>query len=74
MRKIKALNNKLLNNKKLIHVELTFNSNDDLNMLLGKNSENIDKLNEILNVEVSFFGNRLLIFGKKASLTSCSTI
>ena len=68
MRKIKALNNKLLNNKKLIHVELTFNSNDDLNMLLGKNSENIDKLNEILNVEVSFFGNRLLIFGKKQNV------
>ena len=60
-----AQNLKSLSFRNLSQVELTFNSNDDLNILLGENSRNIDKLNKIIDVEISFFGNKLLIFGKK---------
>ena len=65
MLKIKAQNLKPLSYRNLSQVELTFNSNDDLNILLGENSKNVDKLNEIIDVEISFFGNKLLIVGKK---------
>ena len=47
MLKTKALNNNSLKYSKLSKVELTFNSNDDLKILLGENSKNIDKLNEL---------------------------
>ena len=68
MLKTKDLNHKTLNQKKLSQVELTFNSNHDLNILLGENSKNLDKLNDILDVEISFFGNTLLIVGKKINV------
>ena len=64
MLKAKDQKNKLLNHKKFSQVELTFNSNNHLNILLGENSKNIEKLNEIIDVEVSFFGNKLLIVGE----------
>ena len=60
--------NKLSNHKKFSQVELTFNSNDHLNTLLGENSKNLDKLNEIIDVEISFFGNKLLIFGENQNV------
>ena len=65
MLKTKAQNLKSLSHRNLSQVELTFNSNFDLNILLGENSKNIDKLNEIIDVEISFFGNKLFIVGKK---------
>ena len=68
MLKTKYQNNKLLNKNKISQVELTFNSNDNLNILLGQNSENLDKLNDIIDVEISFFGNKLLIVGKKQNV------
>ena len=68
MLKIKAQNIKLQSHKNLSQVELTFNSNDDLNTLLGENSKNIDKLNETMDVDISFFGNKLLIHGKKKNV------
>ena len=68
MLKTKAQNNNPLNHRKLSQVELTFNYNDDLNILLGENSKNLDKLNDILDVEISFFGNKLLIVGKKKNV------
>ncbi len=68
MLKTKGRNSKLLNKKKNSQIELTFNSNDHLNILLGENSKNIDKLNEILEVKINFFGNKLLIFGDNQNL------
>jgi len=68
MLKIKAQNIKLQSHKNLSQVELTFNSNDDLNTLLGENSKNIDKLNKTMDVDISFFGNKLLILGKKKNV------
>ena len=68
MLKIKAQNVKLKSHKNLSQVELTFNSNDDLNTLLGENSKNIDKLNETMDVDISFFGNKLLIHGKRKNV------
>ena len=44
MLKTKALNNKLLKYGKLSKVELIFNSNDDLKILLGENSKNIENV------------------------------
>ena len=42
-----------------------------MNLLLGENSENIEKLNRILDVNIVFFGNKLTITGikKKVELT-----
>ncbi len=54
MLKTKVQNLKSLSHRNLSQVELIFNSNDDLNTLLGENSKNIDKLNEIIDVEISF--------------------
>ena len=68
MLKTKYQNNKLLNKNKISQVELTFNSNDNLNKLLGQNSENLDKLNDIIDVEISFFGNKLLIVGENQNV------
>ena len=68
MLKTKAQNIKSQSHKNLSQVELTFNSNDDLNTLLGENSKNIDKLNETMDVDISFFGNKLLILGKKKNV------
>tara|TARA_B100001248_G_C27379228_1_gene456055 strand:- start:191 stop:1186 length:996 start_codon:yes stop_codon:yes gene_type:complete len=68
MLKTKYQNNKLLNKNKISQVELTFNSNDNLNILLGQNSENLDKLNNIIDVEISFFGNKLLIVGENQNV------
>ena len=59
---------KLDDNDHLDHIELEFNSNKDLNILLGENSKNLDKLNKILDVNISFFGNRLTIIGKKTKI------
>ncbi len=64
MLKIKDKNN-TSDYDELSEVELIFNSNDDLNILLGENSKNIDRLNEILEVKISFFGNKLVIIGRK---------
>ena len=62
MLKTNDQNNKLLKHSKFSQVELTFNSNGDLNILLGENSKNIDKLNEILDVKlVSLEINYLLL-------------
>ena len=68
MIKIKDRNKKLLNHKNISQVELTFNSNNHLNTLLGENSKNIDKLNEITDVEISFFGNKLIIVGENENI------
>ena len=68
MLKTKAINHKPLNKRNQLQVELIFNSNDDLNILLGENSKNIDKLNKIINVEISFFGNKLFIVGEKQNV------
>ena len=40
-------------------------ANDDKAFVVEANPKNIDKLNEIIDVEISFFGNKLLIVGKK---------
>ncbi len=68
MIKINDRNKKLLNRKNFSQVELTFNSNNHLNTLLGENSKNIDKLNEIIDVEISFFGNKLIIVGENQNI------
>ena len=68
MIKINDRNKKLLNRKNVSQVELTFNSNNHLNTLLGENSKNIDKLNEITDVEISFFGNKLIIVGENQNI------
>ena len=68
MLKTKDRKKKSLNNKKISQVELTFNSNDELNILLGENSKNLDNLNKMIDVEISFFGNKLLIVGENQSV------
>ena len=68
MLKTKILSQKLFNQGNQSQVQLTFNSNDDLNILLGENSKNIDRLNKIIDVEISFFGNKLLIVGEKQNV------
>ncbi len=68
MLKTKALSPKLLDQTNQLQVQLTFNSNDDLNILLGENSKNIDKLNDIIDVDISFFGNKLIIDGEKQNV------
>ena len=68
MLKTKAPNYKISNKKNQSQVELIFNSNDDLNIFLGENSKNVDKLNKIIDVEISFFGNKLLIVGEKQNV------
>ena len=65
MLKTNNIKNKLSNFEDMRQIELTFNSNEDLNLLLGKNSKNLEKLNEALNVKINFFGNKLIIIGKK---------
>ena len=61
-------NKKLLNRKNFSQVELTFNSNNQLNTLLCENSKNIDKLNEITDLEIRFFGNKLIIVGENQNI------
>ena len=39
-----------------------------MNLLLGENSENIEKLNRVLNVKINFFGNKLTISGTEENL------
>tara|TARA_Y100000589_G_C27157635_1_gene631457 strand:+ start:341 stop:1336 length:996 start_codon:yes stop_codon:yes gene_type:complete len=56
------------NFKKQSQIELIFNSNDDLNKLLGENSKNIDKLNQIIDVKISCFGNKLVIIGESQNV------
>ena len=68
MFKTKDLNKKSLNYSNVLEIELTFNSNNDLNLLLGENSENIDKLNKIIDVDISFFGNKLYISGENKNV------
>ena len=68
MIKINDRNKKLLNRKNISQVELTFNSNNHLNILLGENSQNIDKLNEMIDVKISFFGNKLIIVGENQNI------
>ena len=68
MLKTKYQNNKSLNKNKISQVELIFNSNDNLKILLGQNSENLDKLNDIIDVEISFFGNKLVIVGENQNV------
>ena len=68
MLKTNNIKNKLSNFEDMRQIELTFNSNEDLNLLLGKNSKNLEKLNEALDVKISFFGNKLIIIGKKKNI------
>ncbi len=68
MLKTKYQNNKSLNKNKISQVELIFDSNDNLKILLGQNSENLDKLNDIIDVEISFFGNKLVIVGENQNV------
>ena len=68
MLKTNNIKNKLSNFEDMRQIELTFNSNEDLNLLLGKNSKNLEKLNEALNVKINFFGNKLIIIGKKKNI------
>ena len=68
MLKTKIQKNKLSNKKKNSEVELIFTSNENLNILLGENSKNIDKLNEIIDVKISFFGNKVIIIGENQNV------
>ena len=63
MLKTKAQNLKSLSHRNLSQVELTFNSNDDLNTLLGENS----KVNLLFLYKLTFSEN-ILLLNKKLSL------
>ena len=39
-----------------------------MNILLGENSKNIDKLNEIIDVKISFFGNKVILIGENQNV------
>tara|TARA_B100000579_G_C22827886_1_gene854237 strand:- start:736 stop:1719 length:984 start_codon:yes stop_codon:yes gene_type:complete len=52
--------------KKYIYIEthLEFNSNSNLNRMLGAQSINLIRLQDLLNVNLDIFGNRIRIYGE----------